>query len=123
MIIDYNWETDKAIRDQIADLIVQRKLTPVIGSGFTRNCKALRGKVPSGDDMSSYLKDFAANAYGKDKKHYENSTFPELCTYYSKRSTPKERFKYFSSYFTKVELSTGQIEFLRLFPQYIYLKY
>lgn len=120
MIIDYNWETDKAIKDQIADLIVQKKLTPVIGSGFTRNCKALKGKVPSGEDMSSYLKDFAAQAYGKDKKHYENSTFPELCTYYSKRSTTKERFEYFSSYFTNVELSIEQIEFLKLFPQYIY---
>lgn len=120
MIIDYNWETDSAIKDQIADLIIQKKLIPVIGSGFTRNCKALRGKVPSGEDMSSYLKDFAAKAYGKDKKHYENSSFPELCTYYSKRSTPKERFEYFSSNFTGVELSTEQIEFLKIFPQYIY---
>lgn len=120
MIIDYNWEIDKAIKDQIADLIVQNKLVPVIGSGFTRNCKALKGKVPSGEDMSSYLKDFAAKAYGKDKKHYEKSSFPELCTYYSKRSTPIERFEYFSSYFTNIELSTEQIEFLRLFPKYIY---
>ncbi len=120
MIIDYSWETDTDIKKQLATLISRNKLVPVIGSGFTRKCHALDGCVPSGEDMSVYLKEFAAKTYEKDISNYENSSFSDLCPYYSKRSSVGERFSYFSSNFTNVELPAEKISFLKLFPQYIY---
>lgn len=120
MIIDYYWDSDFVIRELISNLIIENKVTPVLGSGFTRNCKSKDGRVPSGDDMSDYLRQFAANAYKKDVAEYRNTTFTELCSYYNKRSTPLERFSYFSKNFTEVELSQDKIDFLRLFPQYMY---
>lgn len=120
MIIDYYWDSDFSIRALISNLILENKVTPVLGSGFTRNCKSKDGRVPSGDDMSDYLRQFAANAYKKDIAEYKNTTFTELCSYYNKRSTTIERFNYFSKNFTEVELSQDKIDFLSLLPQYMY---
>jgi hypothetical protein len=120
MITDYNWESDNSVRELLSKLIAEKKVIPVLGSGFTRDCKSKNGKVPSGNDMSNYLREFAAKAYGKAVEEYNNTLFPDLCTYYNKRSTTKERFDYFSQNFTEVQLSQDKIDFLRLFPQYMY---
>lgn len=120
MINDYDWDSDYSIRELISRLIVENKITPVFGSGFTRNCKSKDGRVPSGDDMSDYLRQFAASAYGKNRSVYQDTSFTELCTYYNRRSTSLEKFNYFSKNFTEVELSQDKIDFLRLFPQYMY---
>lgn len=120
MIVDYYWDSDSSIRELIVTLIADNKITPVLGSGFTRECTAKDGHVPSGSDMSKHLQQFAANAYGKSLDYYAKSTFADLCTYYNKRSTLKERFDYFSKNFTEVNLPQYKIDFLRLFPQYMY---
>lgn len=120
MIVDYYWDSDMQVRELIATLITDNKITPILGSGFTRGSTAKDGCVPSGSDMSEYLRKFAAATYEKDVTDYAKSTFADLCTYYNKRSTPEERFNYFSKNFTEVNLSQRKIDFLRLFPQYMY---
>ena len=41
------------IRNELISNMQREMLIPIIGSGFTRNCSSLRGKVPSGDDYRS----------------------------------------------------------------------
>lgn len=120
MIKDLYWHSDQKQKNKFLMLLKQGKIIPVIGSGFTKDCKSKNGKVPSGQDMSNYLIEFVANSYGKNKTDYQNYSFSALCTLYSKRSTDIERFEYFSSNFTEVELPLCKQQFLNVFQKYIY---
>ena len=120
MIKKVIWKDDKKTRDMISQLINDKKLFPVFGSGFTAGCKAKNGVVPSGTDMKEYMKEFLSRAYNKDAADFNGRSFPDLCTLYSKKSTTDEKFDYFSSNFTEVIIEEEKKQFLLLFTQYVY---
>ena len=114
------WKDDKKTRDMISQLINDKKLFPVLGSGFTAKCKAKNGVVPSGKDMITYMIEFLSKAYDKPAESFQGRNFPDLCTLYSKKSTIDEKFDYFSSNFTEVIIEEEKKRFLSLFTQYVY---
>lgn len=120
MIKKVIWKDDKKTRDMISQLISDKKLFPVFGSGFTAKCKAKNGVVPSGKDMITYMIDFLSKAYNKPAENFQGRNFPDLCTLYSKKSTIDEKFDYFSSNFTEVIIEEEKKRFLSLFTQYVY---
>lgn len=120
MIKKVIWKDDKKTRDMISQLINDKKLFPVLGSGFTAKCKAKNGVVPSGKDMITYMIEFLSKAYDKPAESFQGRNFPDLCTLYSKKSTIDEKFDYFSSNFTEVIIEEEKKRFLSLFTQYVY---
>lgn len=120
MIKKVIWKDDKKTRDMISQLINDKKLFPVFGSGFTAKCKAKNGVVPSGKDMITYMIEFLSKAYDKPAESFQGRNFPDLCTLYSKKSTIAEKFDYFSSNFTEVIIEEEKKRFLSLFTQYVY---
>lgn len=120
MIKKVIWKDDKKTRDMISQLINDKKLFPVFGSGFTAKCKAKNGVVPSGKDMITYMIEFLSKAYDKPAESFQGRNFPDLCTLYSKKSTIDEKFDYFSSNFTEVIIEEEKKRFLSLFTQYVY---
>lgn len=120
MIKKVIWKDDKKTRDMISQLINDKKLFPVFGSGFTAKCKAKNGVVPSGKDMITYMIDFLSKAYNKPAENFQGRNFSDLCTLYSKKSTIDEKFDYFSSNFTEVIIEEEKKRFLSLFTQYVY---
>lgn len=120
MIKKVIWKDDKKTRDMISQLINDKKLFPVFGSGFTAKCKAKNGVVPSGKDMITYMIEFLSKAYNKPAESFQGRNFPDLCTLYSKKSTIDEKFDYFSSNFTEVIIEEEKKRFLSLFTQYVY---
>lgn len=120
MIKKVIWKDDKKTRDMISQLINDKKLFPVFGSGFTAKCKAKNGVVPSGKDMITYMIEFLSKAYDKPAESFQGRNFPDLCTLYSQKSTIDEKFDYFSSNFTEVIIEEEKKRFLSLFTQYVY---
>lgn len=116
MITKVNWKDDKEIRGIISQLISDKKLFPVFGSGFTTGCKARTGVVPTGKEMIKYMSEFLSRVYNKTIEEYEKRNFSDLCTLYSKKSSINEKFDYFSSNFTEVILEeTKKTVFIAFF--------
>lgn len=120
MIENRFFDTDDALQEEITRLIIGRKLIPVIGSGFTRACPAREGTVPTGEEMTDYLKQAVAKVYGKEKTHYKDYQFLDLCTMYDKKVPIEDRFHYFKSNFTDVKLPVHKSQFLSLDWPYLY---
>lgn len=43
------------VSNEIIQMMRRKTIIPVIGSGFTRDCIARSGKVPSGEDYYNYM--------------------------------------------------------------------
>ena len=80
MINKVNWKDDKKTREIISQLINDKKLFPVLGSGFTAGCKAKSGVVPTGKEMIEYMAEFLSKIYKKPVENYRKKSFPDLCT-------------------------------------------
>ena len=120
MIKKVNWKNDREIREIISQLIKDKKLFPVFGSGFTKGCKAKNGIVPTGKEMKEYMARFLSKVYNKEETCYKEKSFSDLCTLFSKKSSIDEKFDYFSSNFTEVIIEETKKDFLLLFSQYVY---
>lgn len=47
--------TFNEIKNELINNFRRQMLIPVVGSGFTRNCKSYNGRVPSGEDYRHYM--------------------------------------------------------------------
>ena len=57
------FDKDILLQSELARLVNEEKLIPVIGSGFTRGCPSKKGLVPSGSDMTQYMKNVLSIKY------------------------------------------------------------
>ena len=80
MIEHKYFESDKDLQLELAKLINEKKLIPIIGSGFTKGCRAKNGIVPSGKDMIQYMKGILSKKYNKDISSFADASFSKLCT-------------------------------------------
>lgn len=114
------FDKDILLQSELARLVNEEKLIPVIGSGFTRGCPSKKGLVPSGSDMTQYMKNVLSIKYKKDISSFSSTPFAKLCTSFDKQTSIEEKFEYFSDNFTKVEIDKDKINFLLLGWPYIY---
>ena len=60
-IFDFSMETDQnTLREMFMEHFGRQNIVPFFGSGFTRNCPAIRGEVPSVNDLKAELIDIIA---------------------------------------------------------------
>ena len=111
------------IRNELISNMQREMLIPIIGSGFTRNCSSLRGKVPSGDDYRRYMIDRIIEAHPSlvsEKDHLNKESFSNISSMYH-RVVPKEvQERYLQDNFTSVSIEDRKKDFLSLPWAYIY---
>ena len=75
----------KVIKDELLSHLKRKMLLPIIGSGFTRDCIASNGKVPSGADYRQYMINSlieSNNFTEKENEEIKNQSFSNICDIY-----------------------------------------
>ena len=96
--------------NELKSKLTNKSIIPIIGSGFSRRCRARNGKVPSGNDMKLFM----INEIKKIdlKSDLENKNFSEISSYYEKKVSESIRDTYLKNNFTNVMLERYKREFL-----------
>lgn len=113
------------VKESIINNMRRSMLIPIIGSGFTRKCRSLKGVVPSGDDYRKYMLEEISQAITLSPDENERlktapfSTVSEV--YYESGIIPLDRQRcYLRDNFTHVQIEDYKQEFLSLPWPYIY---
>lgn len=111
------------IRSELISNMQREMLIPIIGSGFTRNCTSLRGKVPSGDDYRQYMIDKIIEARPSllsEKASLAKESFSNISSIYHKVVSNEAQERYLQDNFTRVSVEDKKRNFLSLTWPYIY---
>ena len=108
------------IRDELQSHIRRQELFPIIGSGFTRECRTRDREnhcVPSGQDMQEYMEKYLANHGHPVPNGY---SFSKIARYYEKFADKSDIIQYFKQHFIHVDLDGLRKDFLSLNWKLIY---
>ena len=113
------------VKESIINNMRRFMLIPIIGSGFTRNCKSLKGVVPSGDDYRKYMLNeisLAVTLSPEDNERLKTEHFSYVSeVYYESGLIPLDKQRcYLHDHFTHVQIETYKQELLSLPWPYIY---
>ena len=71
------------IRESFISNLRRKMIIPIIGSGFTRNCKSYKGRVPSGEDYRQYMiAEICSSLSGITPENLENESFSNISSIY-----------------------------------------
>jgi hypothetical protein len=107
------------IKDEIITLLQNRRLIPILGSGFSSSSSSRNGQVPSGATMKDYMINKIEEKNGK-SDDLRKKLFSQISTYYNKTVCREEKKAYIRDNFTDVELSDVKRQFLEIDWLYIY---
>lgn len=110
------FEHDDGIRN-MAKMLYEEKLIPIIGSGFTQGCSSHSSSVPNGEQTTAIMKGIISQFRKIDLTDADfNKTSDRFFSI-----VPKEKqWAFFQDYFTKVDIKGYRSEFLELPWPYIY---
>lgn len=112
------------IYDTFTKNLKRKMIIPIIGSGFTLNCEAKNGKVPSGKDYKEHMIDSLCNKFEELKDSKEimyNESFSQIAELYIEQIDDIDKRNYFVSNFTNVKIrEKNKIDFLKIKWSYIY---
>lgn len=103
--------------EDLTKLLYEKKLTLILGSGFTRGCKSSYGQVPDGNEATILMKEEIIKAKGIIE---ENADFNKTATRFYKFVPEERRIKFFRDYFTYVQLENDKVNFLNLGWDYLF---
>ena len=114
----------KDILDELIKKFANNQMIPIIGSGFTLNCNANHGLVPSGSAYKKYMLDtFCKNQGISDEERtiLERKSFSEIAEYYIKYVDDEIKHRYFLNNFSEVKIDNKEkLNFLKIIWPYIY---
>lgn len=108
------------LEDELKGHLKRQDLFPIIGSGFSRNCKAgpkRDGRVPSGEDMRHYMREYL-EAHGHPLS--SDVSFAKMARYYDKFAEPADFWGYFKQNFIEVKLPEDRQQFLEVNWRFVY---
>lgn len=111
------------IRNDLVGSIRRNMLIPVIGSGFTRSCNALGGKVPSGTDYKAHMLERISVCDGVSVQEMEDlrtRSFSEISGVYHELVRKEERLSFLRKHFTHVSIEERKKNFLSIAWPYVY---
>lgn len=110
------------VRNEIIQMMRRKTIIPVIGSGFTRDCVARSGRVPSGEDYYSYMIEqiVSQNPREMNEKELKAENFSSISSIYHKMVDVEKQQSYLFSKFTNVKLENIKKDFLKIDWPYIY---
>ena len=111
------------IESEIVSHLRERRLIPVIGSGFSVGSQSLSGTVPSGKEMKSDMIESITKYFNRANESslgLTEKTFSQIATYYHK-TVPKDiQRSYIKDKFTCIDLNLSRKQFLDINWLYIY---
>lgn len=110
------------VSNEIIQMMRRKTIIPVIGSGFTRDCIARSGKVPSGEDYYNYMiaQIVDQNPDEMKVKELNNESFSSISSIYHKMVQAEKQQSYLLNKFTNVKLENVKKNFLKIDWPYIY---
>lgn len=110
------------VSNEIIQMMRRKTIIPVIGSGFTRDCIARSGKVPSGEDYYNYMiaQIVDQNPDEMKVKELNNESFSSISSIYHKMVQAEKQQSYLLNKFTNVKLENVKKIFLKIDWPYIY---
>lgn len=108
------------LEDELKGHLKRQDLFPIIGSGFTKGCKAgfkKDGRVPSGEEMKSYMKKYLEEHGCPLQK---DMPFSKVARYYDEFSAPEDFRSYFRQNFIEVQLPENLRRFLDINWRFVY---
>lgn len=113
------------IKQQIIQHFKERNIVPIIGSGFTKGCKARAGVVPSGSDSKKYMLDEIESAGTAKKEEVDElakqNNFQTICEMYHTIVCKDKQRSYLLNNFTQVSITQKEKkDFLSINWPYIY---
>ena len=111
------------IRNEFINNLRRNMVIPIIGSGFTRGCKSLKGSVPSGVDYKSYMtkKICETLSLSNDEiMELDKQSFSKISSYYNHAVPLSKRKEYLRDNFSNVVLEDFKQKFLQIDWSYIY---
>ena len=110
------------VSNEIIQMMRRKTIIPVIGSGFTRDCIARSGKVPSGEDYYNYMiaQIVDQNPDEMKVKELNNESFSSISSIYHKMVQAEKQQSYLLNKFTNVKLENLKKNFLKIDWPYIY---
>ena len=108
------------LEDELKGHLKRQDLFPIIGSGFSRNCKAgskRDGRVPSGEDMKHYMREYLE---AHDYTLPPDLPFAKVARYFDEFSEPVDFWGYFKQNFVEVKLSEDRRQFLEVNWRFVY---
>lgn len=107
---------DDNLKEELLGFIRNKTLVPIIGSGFTVQCKSRNGIVPSGSKMKNYM-------FGELKRELGEEVlgnFSKVASAYDRHIKIDTRHKYLKDNFTYVQLEDEKLDFLNIDWPYMY---
>lgn len=110
------------VSNEIIQMMRRKTIIPVIWSGFTRDCIARSGKVPSGEDYYNYMiaQIVDQNPDEMKVKELNNESFSSISSIYHKMVQAEKQQSYLLNKFTNVKLENVKKNFLKIDWPYIY---
>ena len=108
------FDDDENIANEIVSLIAEKKLIPVIGSGFSRGCQARSGSVPSGRDLVEHMKSKIKDITDEPDAILSKYTFQQLCKIYAHKVDVSSQLQYLTSNFTNVSFPQTRRDFVNI---------
>lgn len=110
------------VSNEIIQMMRRKTIIPVIVSGFTRDCIARSGKVPSGEDYYNYMiaQIVDQNPDEMKVKELNNESFSSISSIYHKMVQAEKQQSYLLNKFTNVKLENVKKNFLKIDWPYIY---
>ena len=102
----------------LTELLMEGKLTPIIGAGFTAGSKSKGGRVLNGSEATDKMKEMINEV--NSSIDLTQSDFNETSKYFYKLVSKEQRDRFFEKYFTRVKLEQDLVDFLALPWSYIY---
>lgn len=114
----------KDILDELIKKFANNQMIPIIGSGFTLNCNANHGLVPSGSAYKKNMLDTFCKNQGiseEERTILERKSFSEIAEYYIKYVDDEIKQRYFLNNFSEVKIDNKEkLNFLKIIWPYIY---
>ena len=111
------------IKQELIGRVRKNMLIPVIGSGFTRACSALKGSVPSGNDYKKYMIEEIARLSGEGDEiigDLKNESFSNVASAYHHVASVSDKRCYLRNNFTQVKIGDDKKRFLNQSWPYVY---
>lgn len=110
------------IKTEIIQMMRRKMLIPVIGSGFSRDCVARLGTVPSGEDYRQYMiaEILDTQLDGMSESELNSENFSSISSIYHKIVSKDKQHTFLNNRFTNVKIDSYKKGFLEIAWPYIY---
>ncbi len=111
------------IKNELISNFRRQMLIPIIGSGFTKDCTAYNGRVPSGEDYRLYMVGKIQETLqlpDAEKAKLQSESFSNVSAYYHDVVPSAEQKTYLKNNFTRVRIEDEKKDFLSLPWPYVY---